>query len=295
MFTRRRWLASALSLLARPACGSRRISPDRAAKLSIPNPGKFGQKCLLLRPARVPQSEALPLLVLFHGLGETDSEALGIRAWYDRYGLPQAYARLSAPPVERTLPRERYLTDERLLELNRELVARALSPTWHWFVRSRPTCSSSIRARRFWIATRSTSSRRCCPRCARRRPSFRGVSTAAWPACRSAATSRSRCFCGNQRYLRRSAACRRRSAGPLPSTTRSVWPSSPARQARRAIQLVTSSFDPFRDATQRLAKHLSERAVSVTLTSPTGPHDQRFLREVATLEMLLFQARALHA
>jgi enterochelin esterase-like enzyme len=63
----------------------------------------------------------------------------------------------------------------------------------------------------------------------------------------------------------------------------------------RAIQLVTSSFDPFREATLRLSKRLSERGVSVSSLNPSGPHDQRFLREVGTLEMLLFQARALHA
>jgi hypothetical protein len=44
---------------------------------------------------------------------------------------------------------------------------------------------------------------------------------------------------------------------------------------------------------QRLATRLAERGVSVTLTLAEGPHDQRFLREVGTLEMLLFQARAL--
>src|SRR6188768_3944244 len=123
MFTRRHWLASALALVAQPA---RAVEGPAliARELSVPNPGRFGQKCLLLRPARVPESDALPLVVLFHGLGETGSEALGIRAWRDRYGLPEAYARLSAPPVERTLVRERYLTDARLLELNRELSAR---------------------------------------------------------------------------------------------------------------------------------------------------------------------------
>jgi len=61
----------------------------------------------------------------------------------------------------------------------------------------------------------------------------------------------------------------------------------------RAIQLLTSTFDPFRDASIRLAKRLSERGIDATLTNPPGPHDQRFLREVGTLEMLLFQARAL--
>ena len=72
-------------------------------------------------------------------------------------------------------------------------------------------------------------------------------------------------------------------------------PHAAAATSTARVVLVTSSFDPFRDATLRLAKHLSERAVSATSMNPTGPHDQRFLREVATLEMLLFQARALHA
>ena len=120
MVTRRQWLASAFWCLARPARAGE-VGPLIASEVSVPKPGKFAQKCLLLRPARAKTTEALPLVVLFHGLGETGSEALGIRAWYDRYGLPQAYARLSSPPVERTLPRERYLTDDRLLELNREL------------------------------------------------------------------------------------------------------------------------------------------------------------------------------
>src|SRR3954452_13655182 len=120
MITRRCLLASAVSLFA-SAARARAGSVLGTRELSLPNSGRFAQKCLLLRPARVPETRALPLLVLFHGLGETGSESLGIRAWYDRYGLPEAYARLREPRVERTLPRERYLTDARLLELNQEL------------------------------------------------------------------------------------------------------------------------------------------------------------------------------
>jgi hypothetical protein len=79
-----------------------------AREIEVPKPGVFGRKCLLLRPSRIAEDVPLPLLVLLHGLGETGSEPLGIRAWYDRYGLPQAYARLLTPPVLRTLPHERY-------------------------------------------------------------------------------------------------------------------------------------------------------------------------------------------
>src|SRR3954470_5763128 len=107
MFTRRRWL-TALALLPARLARAADTTTLSVSELSVRNPGTFGQKCLLLRPARVPETTALPVLVLFHGLGETGSEALGIHAWYERYGLPQAYARLSSPPVERSLPRERY-------------------------------------------------------------------------------------------------------------------------------------------------------------------------------------------
>ena len=81
------------------------------SELEVPKPGPFGRKCLVLRPSQVPADVPLPLVVLLHGLGETGSETLSIRAWYDRYGLPEAYARLLSPPVLRTLPRERYLSD----------------------------------------------------------------------------------------------------------------------------------------------------------------------------------------
>ena len=293
MFTRRVWLTSALSLLARPAWGADG-SPLTVSEVRIPNPGKFGKKCLLLRPARVPQSEALPLLVLFHGLGETTSEALGIRAWYDRYGLPQAYGRLSAPPVERTLPRERYLTDERLLELNRELVARPFAdlavvcPFTPNVFKQHPNAPFLDRYAEYVEQALLPAVRAATPTLpGRERCGVAGVSLGGYVALevflrKSASFAALGCV---QAALSRAAAEH--------YAQRLAELSSAAGQA--AIQLVTSSFDPFRDATLRLAKHLSERAVSVTSMNPTGPHDQRFLREVATLEMLLFQARALHA
>jgi len=62
----------------------------------------------------------------------------------------------------------------------------------------------------------------------------------------------------------------------------------------RRVHVTTSTFDPFRDAAKRLAQRLSERGVASTFTLAEGPHDQTFLREVGTLELLLFQARALN-
>jgi acetyl esterase/lipase len=62
----------------------------------------------------------------------------------------------------------------------------------------------------------------------------------------------------------------------------------------RRVHVTTSSSDPFRAAAEHLAQRLRERGVSYTFTLAEGPHDQTFLREAGTLELLLFQARALH-
>jgi len=293
MLTRRHWLASLLSFVARPALAGE-SGPLIIRELTLTNPGRFAPKCLLLRPARAPETAPLPLLVLFHGLGETGSVALGIRAWFDRYGLPQAYARLSSPPVERTLPREPYLTDARLLELNRELTAHPfpdvalLCPFTPNVFKQHPSAPFLDRYADYIERTVLPAARAATPTlAAAAHTGVAGVSLGGYVAlevflrkpqlfsalgCVQAALSRA----AVEHYAQR--------LSELPALERA-----------RAIQFVTSSFDPFRDANLLLAKRLSQRSISATLANPTGPHDQPFLREVGTLEMLLFQARALSA
>jgi iron(III)-salmochelin esterase len=293
MFSRRQWLTLVSMLLSRTSDASGEVALS-GSEVAVPSSGKFGKKCLLLRPTRVPNAEPLPLVVLFHGLGETSSEALGIRAWHDRYGLPQAYARLSTPPVLRTLPREPYLTDARLLEINGELVARPfadlalLCPFTPNVFKRHPSAPFLDRYADYVEQALLPAARAATPtlagpaRCGvsgvslggyvalevmLRKPELFSALSCLQPAVSSAAA---------EPYARRLAEL-------------------PAGSGPRAIQLLTSSSDPFRDATLRLSQRLLERQVSVTVTNPTGPHDQRFLREVGTLEMLLFQARALHA
>ena len=61
----------------------------------------------------------------------------------------------------------------------------------------------------------------------------------------------------------------------------------------RPLHLLTSSRDPFREANQRLAAELMRRGVPHQLRVLPGPHDQPWLRESGTLEMLLWHARQL--
>jgi hypothetical protein len=59
----------------------------------------------------------------------------------------------------------------------------------------------------------------------------------------------------------------------------------------RDLHLLTSKGDPFHDANARLASQLAKRSIPHTLRVLPGPHDQPWLREAGTIEMLLFHDR----
>jgi enterochelin esterase-like enzyme len=59
----------------------------------------------------------------------------------------------------------------------------------------------------------------------------------------------------------------------------------------RAIHLQTSSADPFREANEALAGELTKRLVAHETIVLPGAHDQPWLREVGTLEMLRWHDR----
>jgi hypothetical protein len=61
--------------------------------------GDLARRAVVLVPRGLGAGQRVPVLVLLHGLGETSSEALGVRAWIDRYGLLTSHARLARPPV----------------------------------------------------------------------------------------------------------------------------------------------------------------------------------------------------
>jgi enterochelin esterase-like enzyme len=294
MLNRRQWLALTATFAASRAGAQDPAQASLSAReLTLAHAGQFGQKCLLLRPRRVPDQVALPLVVLFHGLGETGNEALGIHAWNDRYGLPEAYARLSAPPVLRTLPHQRYLSDARLEQLNQELSVSPfpdlalVCPFTPNVLGKDPSSPVLDRYAEYIEHALLPAVRDATPTLVgaahlgldgvslggyvslevfSRRPQLFGVIGSMQGAFGLALA---------EVYARR-----------IAEASLEFGP--------RRVHVTTSSFDPFRDAAERLAQRLTERGVPSTLTLAAGPHDQTFLREVGTLEMLLFQARALH-
>ena len=60
-----------------------------------------------------------------------------------------------------------------------------------------------------------------------------------------------------------------------------------ARVGRRRVELLTSSFDPYRRQNEAFHKHWQKRNHASRLRVSPGPHDQRWLNESGVIEMLL--------
>jgi pimeloyl-ACP methyl ester carboxylesterase len=254
-------------------------------------PGEtLARRCRLL----VPRNGARPgrLLVLLHGLGETKNETLGIGAWAERYGVCEAYERLRKPPIRRTLADAVYLTDARLSELDRELerapfreLAIACPFTPNVF-RAGPT-GAVLDRYAAWLVDG------VLPALGRelgvREPKvgLDGVSLGGYAAL--------------EVFLRRpqafasigslQGAISERAAEAFAARFERAFAAS----GRRPLRIATSSWDPGRAANERLVARLAKLDIHATLSVPPGPHDQRFLREAGSLELLLWHDRALRS
>lgn len=253
-----------------------RVEGDRA----------LGRRFLLLTPKFVPRGVPLPLLVLLHGLGETIDETLGVRAWIDRYGLGGAFDRLRRPPIARP-SKLKILTDERIAVLNADLtrapfegfaIACPFTPKItkpqdfdaysRWLVevvipRARTETAILEDARFVAIDGCSLGGYLGMETFVRHPKSF-----GAWGGVQSAISE------GNAAPF----------AERLASAMKEVG-------APRPIHIETSTQDAFRKGNERMAAELDKRGVKSDLLVIPGFHDQPWLREAGTLEMLLWHDR----
>ncbi|WP_394848894.1 hypothetical protein LZC95_15755 [Pendulispora brunnea] len=277
--------------------------PDDLEMRDIRLPGTFSKRMTLFLPKQPPRDAGARdagasdagasdagaggtarLLVLLHGLGETTEERAGAYAWIERYGLGTAYARLRHPPVVRTSRRED-ITDARLAEINVQLSAKpfggmVIACPYLPNVHATHTPLDEV-AR--WIVETVV-------------PRARAESDATGhPA---SATEIDGCSLGGylslEIFLRRPEAFN--ACGGVQSA---IGESSAARYAERFakamarvgprdVYLATSSRDPFRLGNEALARELGKRSIRHTLRVLPGPHDQPWLRESGTLDMLLW-------
>jgi pimeloyl-ACP methyl ester carboxylesterase len=251
----------------------------------------IGRRFVLLVPRHLAKDERVPLLILLHGLGETGDPRMGAYAWLERYGLGTAYDRLRRPPVQRTSKRADW-TDERVREVNAALAARpfrgfCIACPYTLNVNKSPSPARTLDEYAGWIADV------VIPRVRREAPVIPDTAHTAIDGCSLGG------YVGLEVFLRRpdlfaswggvqSAFGAHRAAGYADRIEKAL-----ASQAPRSIRLhlETSSGDPFREGNALLSSLLTKKGIANELRILPGPHDQPWLRESGTLEMLLWHDR----
>ncbi len=289
---RRAALGLPLALLALPARASRTPPKDlRLVDWTFDERRPFVHRALVLTPTHLPEGERAPVLVLLHGLGEAkEGPESGVFAWLDRYGLGGAYTRLRSPPVA-SISKRKDLTDARAKELNAELDARPFggmvvvcpfTPNV-WSYKDIGATLDALGA--FVVGPLLDRVKAEIPEADTTRVGLDGCSLGGYVALELLARERERwtSFGVVQPAIGEGAATKW--AG--------VVEAARAKRPRLAVHLETSSHDPYLRATKALSSKLTAADVTHTLRVCPGPHDQPFLRDVGTLEMLLFHDRAL--
>jgi len=280
-------LAAPSPALAAPAP----TSPDLDIfDITAPGDKTLGERFTLLLPKHLTNHQRVPLLVLLHGLGETTDQRTGAYAWIERYGLLTAYQRLRRPPITRTT-KHTYLTEARLSHLNTSLtnhpfpgLAIACPFTPNIAKTRNPTTALDTYAR--WLT------QTVIPRAQHEAPKHIDP----------AHTHLGGCSLGG--YVGLEVLLREPGAFSAFSGVQSAFGLHRAPQyAERlsatlsplakppALLLETSAQDPFHDANRALSKRLTQKGISHELLVLPGPHDQPWLREAGTLEMLHWHTR----
>ncbi len=307
--TRRAFLtavAGAISLpAARPAAAEGGFPGANADGLQSRSPPDFtvldldvgGDRTLATRvalcvPKHLAKDERVPLLVLLHGLGETWDPTIGVYAWVERYGLGTAYARLRRPPVGRAWRSGNLFPDARLAQINARIAAQpfrgmAVACPFTPNVSKLPSPERALDAYASWIVDV------VIPRARKEAPVLPDAAHTAIDGVSLGG------YVGIEVFLRRPEAFAAWGAvqgavnavrlAPYADKLAAVLGKAP----RTSVHLETSEADPFRQVNTALSALLTQKGVANDFLVLPGLHDQVFLREAGTLEMLLWHDRRL--
>lgn len=277
-----------------------RSPPDfQVLDLTVEGDKKLAQRFTLFIPKHLAKEERAPLLVLLHGLGETGEPGMGVFAWVERYGLGTAYARLRRPPVVRTSRNTTLLPDASLTALNTSLttqpfrgmvIACPFTPN----VPKAPNPTAAFDAYADWIVDV------VIPRARKEAPvladaahtSIDGVSLGGYVGL-EVFTRRPEAFLAWGGVQSAFNIGRLRTYVEKLAAAAAKAPKPPRGQGLFHIE--TSLSDPFHDINLALSTELKKKGVSHDFVVLPGQHDQPFLREAGTIEMLLWHDRRLRA
>jgi hypothetical protein len=273
----------ALGLRSLPAFAKELESAELALyELSLAGDPAFG-RALLLVPRQLPKNPEL--LWLLHGLGETTDPTVGSRAFAERYGLLSAVARLAHPPLALVDPKHDYFGEGRLAELNARLAARPFrcpvvvcpfTPNTYKqggdevLVRFAKFVQGQLKTEVEQRTGVSFPTARCM---------ISGVSLGGYLAI-EVFLRHPEAFCA--------VGTAQGAFGPQQAARYAKGVDDAcARVGRRRVEILTSSFDPYRKNNELFHQHLHGRKLASRLRVSPGPHDQRWLKESGVIEMLL--------
>lgn len=251
-------------------------------ELSLSGDAAFG-RALLAVPRPLPPEPGL--LVLLHGLGETNDQDIGAHAFAERYGLLSAVERLTHPPLSRTELRQDFFGEGRLAELNARLRERPYRPP----VMVCPFTPNPYKPNGNQVLTRFMRFVNGDLRAA-----VEHQLGTSFPGARSMISGVSMGgFLAIEIFLQRpelfsGLGAVQAAFGPNQAVRYAAGISKACeRLGPRRVEILTSSFDPYRRNNEQLHRHLSARKQATRLRVLPGPHDQTWLKESGVIEMLL--------
>jgi len=284
---RRGFLAAASALAAgagaAPALAKALESAELSlSELSLGGDPAFGRALLAVPRVLPPKPE---LLVLLHGLGETVEQTMGSRAFAERYGLLTAVARLTHPPLALLDAQHDYFGPGRLAELN----ARLAQKPFRCPVLLCPFTPNTYKSRGDEVLTRFASFV-----VGRLKAEVEQRTGATFPVARSMISGVSLGgYLAIELFLKSpeifcALGTAQGAFGPQQAARYALGiEQATARVGKRRVEILTSSFDPYRRQNELFHKHLQRRSQASRLRVSPGPHDQRWLKESGVIEMLM--------
>ncbi|HVU00168.1 MAG TPA: alpha/beta hydrolase-fold protein [Polyangiaceae bacterium] len=247
---------------------------------------------VVLVPDGATRDAPLPVLVAFHGRGESlKGPKLGARGWRDDYALDTTVRRLSSPPLTEG-DFLGFVTEERLAKLNAGLRARpyrgmiVVCPFLPDALHGERTTEEGRLLARFVVETVLPRVYRETP--ATGTPASTGVDGVSLGG-------RAALLVGFSRPEAFGVVAALQPAIDAEETTLFADLGKRAREKNPTLtlRLVTSNGDYFLEPTLALARALDTRGIRVTTDVVTGPHSYEWNRGPGGYEMLSFHDRAL--
>ncbi len=251
--------------------------------------GKHASRFDLLIPKHLAKDARVRLLVALHGLGESHDPELGAKAWVDRYGLASSYLRLMSPPITKTAKRGDW-TDERLAEVNASLKKRpfagmAIACPFTPSFKDVADRAKVLREYGEWLV------QDVVPLARKEAPCAAGPANTAIDGCSMGGPFALDVFLAHPDVFG-AVGTVQGAFGPqrAPKYAESIA-DAVTKHGARSVHLLSSEGDKFKDSAKALGAELTKRSVTNQVRIIPGPHDQPWLREAGTIEMLLFHDR----